>query len=189
MASIKITKSMLEEIKSTRKEKKITQKEMADYLEISLTKYQRFESFSYETFDEKSLLKILEKLEISPDEYNINDVKPTIKISCRISPEYYNYLKTLQLNHQFASFSETINYVIGDYFLNLNLANTKYEMEDLIKKVILSSWASTVKEQNIDIKSNQKFLDYILETYDIDEETERKNFKTNEIIRKNRSKW
>ena len=73
--------------------------------------------------------------------------------------------------------------------LNLDLAKVRYEIEDMFKETVLKSWATTVKDLDKENFSNQKFLDYILETYNIDEEQERKKYISFRTKRKNINKW
>ena len=95
----------------------------------------------------------------------------------------------IEVQHDFNSTSQAINYILEEYFLNLDLAKVRYEIEDMFKETVLKSWATTVKDLDKENFSNQKFLDYILETYNIDEEQERKNYISLEQKRKNINKW
>ena len=53
----------------------------------------------------------------------------------------------------------------------------------------MKTWATTVKDLEKENVSNKKFLDFILETYEIDEEQAKKDFNSIESKRKNIAKW
>jgi len=59
----------------------------------------------------------------------------------------------------------------------------------MFQEVVLKTWATTVKDLEKENVSNKKFLDFILETYEIDEEQAKKDFNSIESKRKNIAKW
>lgn len=59
----------------------------------------------------------------------------------------------------------------------------------MFQEVVLKTWATTVKDLEKENISNKKFLDFILETYEIDEEQAKKDFNSIESKRKNIAKW
>ena len=59
----------------------------------------------------------------------------------------------------------------------------------MFQEVVLKTWATTVKDLEKENISNKKFLDFILETYEIDEEQAKKSFNSIESKRKNIAKW
>ena len=186
MAIVKIEKDWIETIKEKRKSLGLSQKEMAEYLNITLSKYQRFEAKNYTTFDQTLLKQISNKLEIDEDIFNDSlKISPTTKLGIRLKNETLKRIKMIEVQHDFNSTSQAINYILEEYFLNLDLAKVRYEIEDMFKETVLKSWATTVKDLDKENFSNQKFLDYILETYNIDEEQERKNYISLEQKRKN----
>lgn len=190
MAIVKIEKDWIETIKEKRKSLGLSQKEMAEYLNITLSKYQRFEAKNYTTFDQTLLKQISNKLEIDEDIFNDSlKISPTTKLGIRLKNETLKRIKMIEVQHNFNSTSQAINYILEEYFLNLDLAKVRYEIEDMFKETVLKSWATTVKDLDKENFSNQKFLDYILETYNIDEEQERKNYISLEQKRKNINKW
>ena len=65
----------------------------------------------------------------------------------------------------------------------------KYDIENMFQEVVLKTWATTVKDLEKENISNKKFLDFILETYEIDEEQAKKDFNSIESKRKNIAKW
>ena len=65
----------------------------------------------------------------------------------------------------------------------------KYDIENMFQEVVLKTWAITVKDLEKENISNKKFLDFILETYEIDEEQAKKDFNSIESKRKNIAKW
>ena len=58
----------------------------------------------------------------------------------------------------------------------------------MFQEVVLKTWATTVKDLEKENISNKKFLDFILETYEIDEEQAKKDFNSIESKRKNIAK-
>ena len=54
MATVKINEKLVSIIKDKRKKKKLTQKDMAEYLQISFSNYQRLEANKYETYEIRS---------------------------------------------------------------------------------------------------------------------------------------
>lgn len=190
MATVKLKKGWIETIKEKRKYMHISQKEMSEYLNITLSKYQRFEANNYSKFDQTLLKQISNKLELDEDIFNNSlKISPTTKVGIRLKNDTLKRIKMIEIKHDFNSTSEAINYVLEEYFLNLDLAKVRYEIEDMFKETVLKSWATTVKDLDKENFSNQKFLDYILETYNIDEEKERKNYISIERKRKNINKW
>ena len=55
----------------------------------------------------------------------------------------------IEVQHDFNSTSQAINYILEEYFLNLDLAKVRYEIEDMFKETVLKSWATTVKRSQI----------------------------------------
>lgn len=60
----------------------------------------------------------------------------------------------------------------------------KYDIENMFQEVVLKTWATTVKDLEKENISNKKFLDFILETYEIDEEQAKKEFQFYRIEKK-----
>ena len=149
MATVKINEKLVSIIKDKRKKKKLTQKDMAEYLQISFSNYQRLEANKYETYDQNLLKQIAVKLEIDDEIFS-----DTLKVSP---------------NH--------------------DLSKVKYDIENMFQEVVLKTWATTVKDLEKENISNKKFLDFILETYEIDEEQAKKDFNSIESKRKNIAKW
>ena len=183
MATVKINEKLVSIIKDKRKKKKLTQKDMAEYLQISFSNYQRLEANKYETYDQNLLKQIAVKLEIDDEIFSDTlKVSPTTKMALRIKNETLKQIK-------FDSFSQTANYIFEQYFLNHDLSKVKYDIENMFQEVVLKTWAITVKDLEKENISNKKFLDFILETYEIDEELAKKDFNSIESKRKNIAKW
>ena len=190
MATVKINERFVNIIKESRKKKNLTQKEMADYLQISYSNYQRLEANKYTSFDQNILKQIVVKLDIDDEMFNDTlKISPTTKMALRIKNESLKQIKMIEIEHGFESFSQTANYIFEQYFLNHDLSKVKFDIEDMFQKVVLKTWAQTVKDLETENLSNKKFLDYILETYGIDEEKAKKEFKSVEAKRKNIAKW
>ena len=168
MTTVKINEKLVSIIKDKRKKKKLTQKDMAEYLQISFSNYQRLEANKF-----SDTLK----------------VSPTTKMALRIKNETLKQIKMIEIEHEFDSFSQTANYIFEQYFLNHDLSKVKYDIENMFQEVVLKTWATTVKDLEKENISNKKFLDFILETYEIDEEQAKKDFNSIESKRKNIAKW
>lgn len=190
MATVKINEKLVSIIKDKRKKKKLTQKDMAEYLQISFSNYQRLEANKYETYDQNLLKQIAVKLEIDDEIFSDTlKVSPTTKMALRIKNETLKQIKMIEIEHEFDSFSQTANYIFEQYFLNHDLSKVKYDIENMFQEVVLKTWATTVKDLEKENISNKKFLDFILETYEIDEEQAKKDFNSIESKRKNIAKW
>lgn len=190
MATVKINEKLVSIIKDKRKKKKLTQKDMAEYLQISFSNYQRLEANKYETYDQNLLKQIAVKLEIDDEIFSDTlKVSPTTKMALRIKNETLKQIKMIEIEHEFESFSQTANYIFEQYFLNHDLSKVKYDIENMFQEVVLKTWATTVKDLEKENISNKKFLDFILETYEIDEEQAKKDFNSIESKRKNIAKW
>lgn len=190
MSLIKVKEEYITAIKEKRKILGLTQKDMAQYLQIPLSRYQRFEANSYPTLDQTELRQIVAKLDIDDEQFNETiKVTPTKKVTFRIKNETLKQIKMIEIEHEFESFSQTANYIFEQYFLNHDLAKVKYDIEDMFQEVVFKTWATTVKDLEKENLSNKKFLDYIIETYDIDEDKAKKDFNSIEIKRKNMNKW
>ena len=88
MATVKINEKLVSIIKDKRKKKKLTQKDMAEYLQISFSNYQRLEANKYETYDQNLLKQIAVKLEIDDEIFSDTlKVSPTTKMALRIKNE------------------------------------------------------------------------------------------------------
>lgn len=190
MANVKIQNEWLIKIKEKRRLLNLTQKDLADYLQIPTSKYQRLESGYYDIFDQTLLKQISVKLEIDDETFNNKlKVSSSTKMALRVKNETLKKIKMIQIEHEFDSFSQTANYIFEQYFLNHNLSKVKFDIEDMFQEVVLKTWATTVKDLDKENISNKKFLDYIIETYGIDEEKAKKEFKSVEAKRKNIAKW
>lgn len=190
MATVKINEKLVSIIKDKRKKKKLTQKDMAEYLQISFSNYQRLEANKYETYDQNLLKQMAVKLEIDDEIFSDTlKVSPTTKMALRIKNETLKQIKMIEIEHEFDSFSQTANYIFEQYFLNHDLSKVKYDIENMFQEVVLKTWATTVKDLEKENISNKKFLDFILETYEIDEEQAKKDFNSIESKRKNIAKW
>ena len=110
-------------------------------------------------------------------------------MALRIKNETLKQIKMIEIEHEFDSFSQTANYIFEQYFLNHDLSKVKYDIENMFQEVVLKTWATTVKDLEKENVSNKKFLDFILETYEIDEEQAKKDFNSIESKRKNIAKW
>ena len=187
MATVKINEKLVSIIKDKRKKKKLTQKDMAEYLQISFSNYQRLEANKYETYEQNLLKQIAVKLEIDDEIFSDTlKVSPTTKMALRIKNETLKQIKMIEIEHEFDSFSQTANYIFEQYFLNHDLSKVKYDIENMFQEVVLKTWATTVKDLEKENISNKKFLDFILETYEIDEEQAKKDFNSIESKRKNK---
>lgn len=190
MATVKINEKLVSIIKDKRKKKKLTQKDMAEYLQISFSNYQRLEANKYESYDQNLLKQIAVKLEIDDEIFSDTlKVSPTTKMALRIKNATLKQIKMIEIEHEFDSFSQTANYIFEQYFLNHDLSKVKYDIENMFQEVVLKTWATTVKDLEKENISNKKFLDFILETYEIDEEQAKKDFNSIESKRKNIAKW
>ena len=85
---------------------------MAEYLNITLSKYQRFEAKNYTTFDQTLLKQISNKLEIDEDIFNDSlKISPTTKLGIRLKNETLKRIKMIEVQHDFNSTSQAINYI------------------------------------------------------------------------------
>ena len=106
MATVKINKKLVSVIKDKRKKKKLTQKDMAEYLQISFSNYQRLEANKYESYDQNLLKQIAIKLEIDDEIFSDTlKVSPTTKMALRIKNETLKQIKMIEIEHEFDSLS------------------------------------------------------------------------------------
>ena len=157
MATVKINEKLVSIIKDKRKKKKLTQKDMAEYLQISFSNYQRLEANKYETYDQNLMKQIAVKLDIDDEIFSDTlKVSPTTKMALRIKNDTLKQIKMIEIEHEFDSFSQTANYIFEQYFLNHDLSKVKYDIENMFQEVVLKTWATTVKDLE---KENISFVE------------------------------
>lgn len=101
MATVKINEKLVSIIKDKRKKKKLTQKDMAEYLQISFSNYQRLEANKYESYDQNLLKQIAIKLEIDDEIFSDTlKVSPTTKMALRIKNETLKQIKMIEIEHE-----------------------------------------------------------------------------------------
>ena len=118
MATVKINEKLVSIIKDKRKKKKLTQKDMAEYLQISFSNYQRLEANKYETYDQNLLKQIAVKLEIDDEIFSDTlKVSPTTKMALRIKNETLKQIKMIEIEHEFDSFLKQLIIFLNSIFL------------------------------------------------------------------------
>lgn len=128
MKKISLTDKNLTTIRSKRKEKNMTQQDVAEMLGITFQKYQRIEAGTTKKIDYSILLKILDTLDLSQEDI-LNIEKPAK--SYRFSPKLLSRVQKIQIENNLQSEREAIEYCLEDYFKNIDLANVRYEIEDI----------------------------------------------------------
>lgn len=118
MTTVKINEKLVSIIKDKRKKKKLTQKDMAEYLQISFSNYQRLEANKYETYDQNLLKQIAVKLEIDDEIFSDTlKVSPTTKMALRIKNETLKQIKMIEIEHEFVHFLKQLIIFLNSIFL------------------------------------------------------------------------
>ena len=180
---IYLTKTLSETIKNARLKNKLTQQEVASYLNISFSSYNRIENNVVKRIDEEILSKLSELLKFDYDA-NHNLFTNKKNVSVRLPIDLYEKLKFFQFENKFTSMSDVIIHCLSEYTNNVELAKIKYDLQDFFEELILKTFAKELKELNTDKNKYIHLLEFLEEKYSFDKDIEQDELDLIDIKRK-----
>lgn len=155
---IKLNDSLNELMIYKRKKLNLSQKDVAIQVGISHQTYQRIENGINKNCEKDVLKKICDVLEIKWS--NISDSKTELK-SYRIPSELLEKILMFQKKNSFSSETETIIFILNDYFLNENFVNIREEMEEFLEDIVVKTFIKEMKKMGRDIEKYKAVLEMI----------------------------
>lgn len=157
---VKLNDSIRELISCKRKELNLNQKTIANEIGISHQSYQRIESGVNKSCSKDVLKKICDVLDIN---YSNITVDKTVQKSYRLPDEIISNISVIRKKYNFTSDTETLIFIMDDYFMTDRFKSVRTEMEEMVEDIILRTFVKEMKKMKREIDKYEQVLKMISE--------------------------
>lgn len=148
---IKIDKDISKEISIARKKLRMSQEMLARKIGISQQTFQRIESGINKTCDKDILKKIYQILELDITQVTASN---TTAKSFRIPDTLLHKIHLVKIKKKLTSDTEALIFCLEEFFSNIELSNTKYEIEEFIEDILNKTFINEMKKMG---RSNERY--------------------------------
>ena len=148
---IKIDKDISSEINIARKKLRMSQKMLARKIGISQQTLQRIESGINKTCDKEVLKKIYQILELDITQVTASN---TTAKSFRIPDTLLYKIHSVKIKKKLSNDTEALIFCLEEFFSNVELSNTKYEIEEFIEDILNKTFINELKKMG---RSNERY--------------------------------